>query len=148
MITSKHYFSLIPIFCQIATDFYEWSSKSKANWPKQSPPNTISQSFAYCVKIRIMFIIIWSPPNTISQSFLFSSKLQLTLMNGHQNQKQIGHNNHLQTLFQTHSHILANYSWFWIIVIKIRSQLVMIITSKHYFSLIPIFCPIATYVVK
>ena len=50
-------------------------------------------------------------------------------MNGHQNQKRIGRiaadfnewlskseaigpNNHLQTLFQTHSNILSNCNWF------------------------------------
>ena len=29
-------------------------------------------------------------------------------MNGHQNMKQMGRNNHLQTLFHTHSYILYN----------------------------------------
>ena len=58
---------------QIAADFDEWSSKSEAI-VKQSPLNTISNSFQYFVKL-------W-----------------LVLMNGHQNQKQTGQNNHLQTL--------------------------------------------------
>ena len=68
---------------QIVTDFDEWSSKTEANWSKQSPPNTILQSFLYSVK------------------------LQLISMNGHRNQKQIGRNNHLQTLFHTHSYVLS-----------------------------------------
>ena len=34
-------------------------------------------------------------------------KLQLISMNGHQNQEQIGRNNHLQTLFHTHSYVLS-----------------------------------------
>ena len=50
---------------RIATNFGKWSSKSETNCSKQSPPNTISHSF------------------------LSSVKLQLILMNGHQNQKQI-----------------------------------------------------------
>ena len=52
---------------RIVTDFDD-------NWSKQSPPNTISNSFKYYVK------------------------LQLVLMNAHQNKKPIGQNNHLQTL--------------------------------------------------
>ena len=51
-ITSKHYFTLIPIFYQIATNFDEWSSKKETNGLKQSPPNTISHSFLYSVKLK------------------------------------------------------------------------------------------------
>ena len=51
-ITSKHYFKLIPILCQIVTGFDEWSSKALANWLKQSPPNIISNSFLYYVKLE------------------------------------------------------------------------------------------------
>ena len=40
-VTSKHYFTIISIFCEIAADFDEWSSKTVSNWSKQSTPNTI-----------------------------------------------------------------------------------------------------------
>ena len=117
-------------------------------------------------------------------------------MNGHRNQKQIGWNNHLQTLFCTHfyilsittdfnewslnsdqwssnsdewslnsdewssksetnwskqspptlfhyhSNILSNCNWFRWMVIKNISKLVETITSKHNFTLTPIFCRI------
>ena len=52
-------------------------------------------------------------------------KLQLILMNGHGNQKQIGQNNHLQTLFHTHCYILSNWK-------NVHQNP---ITSKHYFTL-------------
>ena len=51
-ITSKHYFIIISIFCQSATDFDEWSSKTVANWWNQSPPNTIRHSLLYFVKLE------------------------------------------------------------------------------------------------
>ena len=44
-ITSKHYFKLIPIFCQIVSGFDEWSLKLESNWSKHLPPNTIWHSF-------------------------------------------------------------------------------------------------------
>ena len=69
-------------------------------------------------------------------------------MNGHQNMKQMGRNNHLQTLFHTHSNILINCNWFWWMVIKIWSKWVETITSKHYFTLIPIFCIIEKGFIK
>ena len=69
-------------------------------------------------------------------------KLQLILMNGHQNHEQIGQNNQLQTLFHTHSNILSNCNWFRWMVIEIRNNLVETITSKHYFTLTPIYCHI------
>ena len=61
-------------------------------------------------------------------------------MNCHRNQQQIGQNNHLQTLFKNHFFFLSNCKWFRWIVIKIRSKLVKTITSKHYLTLIPMFC--------
>ena len=39
---------------QIVTDFDEWSSKTEAYWSKQSPPNTILQSFLYSVKLQLI----------------------------------------------------------------------------------------------
>ena len=65
-------------------------------------------------------------------------------MNGHQNQKQIGQNNHLQTLFKNYFYILSNCKWFWWIVIEISSKLVETIISKHYLKIISIFCQIVT----
>ena len=69
-------------FCKIVTDFDEWSSNSNEwssnsdEWSSNSEANWLKQS----------------PPNTILHSFLYSVKLQVILMNGHQNQKQIGRN--------------------------------------------------------
>ena len=56
----------------------------------------------------------------------------------------IGQNNRLQTLFQTHSYILSNCNWFRWMVVESIIKLVETITSKHYFKLIPILCPIET----
>ena len=65
-------------------------------------------------------------------------------MNGHQNKKQIGQNNHLQTLFSNHFYNLSNCKWFRWIVIEISSKLVETITSKHYLKIISFFCQIAS----
>ena len=100
-ITSKHYFTLISIFCQITSDFDEVSSKSEAHWSKQSPPNTILHSFLYSVKLQVI-----------------SMKCQ-------RNQKQIGRNNHLQTLFNNHCYIMSTWN-------NVHQNA---ITSKHYMTL-------------
>ena len=72
---------------------------------------------------------------------IFFVKLQVISMNCHRNQKQIGQNNHLQTLFNNHFYIILYYFiWFWRMVIKIICKLVKTITSKHYFTLTPILC--------
>ena len=63
-------------------------------------------------------------------------------MNSHWNQEEIGRNNHLQTLFHTHSYIRPNCHWFRWMVIEIRNNLVETITSKHYFTLTPLYCHI------
>ena len=52
-------------------------------------------------------------------------KLQLISMNDHRNKKQIGRNNHLQTLFHTHFYILSNWKRFQ------QNP----ITSKHYMTI-------------
>ena len=69
---------------QIATDFDEWSSKSEANWLKQSPPNGLLHSFLYSVKLRVI------------------------LMNSHQNQRHIG-----QTISSKHfkHSLLYHFQW-------------------------------------
>ena len=92
-------------------------------------------------------------------------------MNGHWNQKQIGQNNHLHTLFYNHFYILSNCNWFWWNVIEFSGIVIEFsgiviefsgivieyraiwskqsppnttITSKHYFTIISIFGQIAT----
>ena len=79
----------------------DWSSKSEANWLKQSPPNTILHSFLYSVK------------------------LQMISMKCHRNQKHIGRNNHLQTLFNNHCYIMSTWN-------NVHQNA---ITSKHYMTL-------------
>jgi len=69
-------------------------------------------------------------------------------LNCNWNQKQISQNNHLQTLFQNHSYILSNCNLFPWPFIEIRSKLVKAFTSKHYFTLIPIFYWIGDMYVK
>ena len=79
-------------------------------------------------------------------------ELLLISMNGHQNQKQIGQNNHFQTLFYNHFYILSNCNWFRWNVIEFSGIVIefsgivieyraiwskqsppnTIITSKHY----------------
>ena len=48
-------------------------------------------------------------------------------MNGRRKHYQIGWNNHLQTLFQTHSYIMSNWK-------NVKQN---VITSKHYLTLNP-----------
>ena len=110
------------------------------------------------IKIRWMVITIRWMVIKISSKL---GKLELISTNGHETRLMvikirsklvklqlismtIGQDNHLQTLFQTHSNILINCNWFWWMVIKIWSKWVETITSKHYFTLIPIFWEIVT----
>ena len=107
-ITSKHYFTIIFIFGQIATDFDEWSSNSV-----EMSSNSVELSSNS---------VEWS-----SNSDEWSSKSE-----------QIGQNNHLQTLFHTHSYILSYR----------KSVQQNSITSKHYFTLIPIISQIENGLIK
>ena len=101
-ITSKHYFALISIFCQLQLI-------SMGGHRIQINGHQI-QINGHRIQINGHWIQIY----------------------GHQNQKQIGRNNHPQTLFHTHSYILSYR----------KSVQQNSITSKHYFTLIPIFCQI------
>ena len=77
-----------------------------------------------------------SPPNTILQSFLYSVKLQLISMNGHRIQWKCHR-------IQWNCHrIQWNGHWIQINGHRNQSKLVKTITSKHYFTLTPIFCHI------
>ena len=101
---------MVPELCfwQIVTDFGEWSLNSD-NWSSKSEANWLKQS----------------PPNTILHSFLYSVKLQVISMKCHQNQKHIGRNNHLQTLFNNHCYIISTWN----------NGHQNAITSKHYMTL-------------
>ena len=87
---------------QIATDFDEWSSKSEDSWSNCN---------------WFWWMVIKTEANLV--------KLPLISIHGHQNEKQIGQNNHFQTQFQTHSYILPN-------CINVHQKAN---NSKYYFSL-------------
>ena len=83
-------------FCQKVTDFGEWSSNS-GEWSSNSDD--------------------WS-----SNSEMTGHQIQMT---GHRNQKHIGRNNHLQTLFNNHCYIMSTWN-------NVHQNA---ITSKHYMTL-------------
>ena len=86
----------------------------------------------------IEYRAIWSkqsPPNTILQSFLYSAKLQLISMKCH----RIQWNCHR---IQWNCHRIRMYGH------RNQSKLVETITSKHYFTLTPIFCHIGKVFIK
>ena len=62
----------------------------------------------------------------------FLPPLQVILMNGHWNQKQIGWTNHLQTLFNIHCYIMSTWK-------NVHQNA---ITYKNFFTLIPKLCQI------